>query len=116
MQRYVEQTVFKDIKKKLVILTGPRLVGKTYMSRQLMSYYQNPLYLHWDIPEHREQADIPGTQAQVELRDIAERVALLVPLVQVALPVYRAIVETEFQGIQVLVDIQEYLGLAVTVG
>ncbi len=53
MQRYVEQTVFKDIKKKLVILTGPRLVGKTYMSRQLMSYYHNPLYLHWDIPEHR---------------------------------------------------------------
>ena len=53
MQRYVEQTVFKDIKKKLVILTGPRLIGKTYMSRQLMSHYKNPLYLHWDIPEHR---------------------------------------------------------------
>jgi len=53
MQRYLAQTVFKDIKKKLVILTGPRRVGKTFMSRQLMSYYQNPLYLHWDIPEHR---------------------------------------------------------------
>jgi len=53
MQRYLAQTVFKDIKKKLVILTGPRLVGKTSMSRQLMSYYQNPLYLNWDIPEHR---------------------------------------------------------------
>ena len=53
MKRYVEQAVYKDIKKKLVILTGPRQVGKTYMSRQLMSYYQNPLYLHWDIPDHR---------------------------------------------------------------
>jgi predicted AAA+ superfamily ATPase len=53
MQRYLEQIVFKDIKKKLVILTGPRQVGKTYMSRQLMSYFQNPLYLNWDIPEHR---------------------------------------------------------------
>ena len=53
MKRYVEQTVFKDIKKKLVILTGSRLIGKTYMSRQIMSYYQNPLYLHWDIPGHR---------------------------------------------------------------
>ena len=53
MQRYLEQIVFKDIKRKLVILTGPRQVGKTFMSRQLMSYYQNPLYLNWDIPEHR---------------------------------------------------------------
>ena len=53
MQRYLAQTVFKDIKKKLVVLTGPRRIGKTSMSRQLMSYYQNPLYLNWDIPEHR---------------------------------------------------------------
>ena len=53
MKRYIEQFILKDIKKKLVILTGPRQVGKTYMSRQLMAHFQNPLYLNWDIPEHR---------------------------------------------------------------
>ena len=53
MKRYVEQFILKDIKKKLVILTGPRQVGKTYMSRQLMTYFQNPIYLNWDVPEHR---------------------------------------------------------------
>ena len=53
MKRYIEQFILKDIKKKLVILTGPRQVGKTYMSRQLMTYFQNPIYLNWDIPEHR---------------------------------------------------------------
>jgi predicted AAA+ superfamily ATPase len=53
MKRYIKQFILKDIKKKLVILTGPRQVGKTYMSRQLMTYFQNPIYLNWDIPEHR---------------------------------------------------------------
>ena len=53
MKRYIEQFILKDIQKKLVILTGPRQVGKTYMSRQLMVNFQNPIYLNWDIPEHR---------------------------------------------------------------
>jgi predicted AAA+ superfamily ATPase len=53
MERYIQAHVLSDIKKKLVILTGPRQVGKTYLSRQLTANFQNPIYLNWDVPTDR---------------------------------------------------------------
>ena len=37
----------------MVILTGPRQVGKTTLSRQLLTEYEDAQYLNYDIPEHR---------------------------------------------------------------
>jgi predicted AAA+ superfamily ATPase len=49
MKRYLDQIVLKDLASKAVVLTGPRQVGKTTLSRQLMSKFNRAQYLNWDV-------------------------------------------------------------------
>lgn len=37
----------------MVLLTGPRQVGKTTLCRQLMAQFQPAQYLNWDVPQDR---------------------------------------------------------------
>ncbi len=53
MKRYLEEQIKKDLGKKMVFLGGPRQVGKTTLSLNLIKDQKG--YLNWDIPEHREQ-------------------------------------------------------------
>ena len=53
MQRYLDARVRADLQKKMVILTGPRQVGKTTLSRQLLTEFEDAQYLNYDVPEHR---------------------------------------------------------------
>lgn len=53
MQRYLDARVRADLQKKMVILTGPRQVGKTTLSRQLLAEFDDAQYLNYDVPEHR---------------------------------------------------------------
>jgi predicted AAA+ superfamily ATPase len=53
MKRYVDQQVRDDLQKKLVILTGPRQVGKTTLSRQLIEDSAGGQYLNFDVAAHR---------------------------------------------------------------
>ena len=46
--RFIQSLLLKDLKKKMVFLTGPRQTGKTWMAKALMKYYKNPLYLNYD--------------------------------------------------------------------
>lgn len=48
MKRYLDEWVLKDLPTKMVVLTGPRQVGKTTLSRQLMRLFGNAQYLNWD--------------------------------------------------------------------
>ncbi|MBU1215158.1 MAG: ATP-binding protein [Gammaproteobacteria bacterium] len=53
MKRYLDDLVLYDLASKMVILTGPRQVGKTTLSRQLMTNFDASQYLNWDVPQDR---------------------------------------------------------------
>lgn len=45
MERYLEKYIKEDLKKKIILVSGPRQVGKTTMSKQLLPVYE---YLNYD--------------------------------------------------------------------
>ena len=49
MKRYLDDRVRADLNQKLVIVTGPRQVGKTTLAMQLMQGRQPASYLNWDV-------------------------------------------------------------------
>ncbi|MDH4220887.1 MAG: ATP-binding protein [Candidatus Aminicenantes bacterium] len=51
MQRYLEKHIKKDLKEKIVILSGPRQVGKTTLSKQLIP---SNMYLNYDSAADRK--------------------------------------------------------------
>jgi uncharacterized protein len=53
MQRYLDQLVLSDLERKMVVLTGPRQVGKSTLARQLMHSLQPAQFLNWDVPADR---------------------------------------------------------------
>jgi uncharacterized protein len=52
MKRYLDDRVQADLAQKMVFLTGPRQVGKTTLSRQLIAQ-QGGQYLNYDVPTDR---------------------------------------------------------------
>ena len=51
MERYLEKFVRKDLEEKIVLLSGPRQVGKTTLSRQLTTSH---VYLNYDAASDRQ--------------------------------------------------------------
>ncbi len=48
MKRYLFDDILNDLEKKMIILTGPRQVGKTYLAKQILSEFENSVYLNYD--------------------------------------------------------------------
>lgn len=48
MQRYLYHSILSDLQKKMVFITGPRQVGKTFLAKDIQSLYKNPSYLNYD--------------------------------------------------------------------
>lgn len=65
MRRIQIAAVQKDLTHKMVLIAGPRQVGKTFMSKQIAKTYKAPVYLNYDQVEDRkimlEQAWLPTT-------------------------------------------------------
>jgi predicted AAA+ superfamily ATPase len=53
VERYLSEPVKRDLSKKMVLIAGPRQVGKTTFALQLAG--GNKGYLNWDVPDHRER-------------------------------------------------------------
>jgi hypothetical protein len=53
MKRYIDERVRLDLRKKMVLLTGPRQVGKTTLSQQLIQDFTGGQYLNFDVAAHR---------------------------------------------------------------
>ncbi len=51
-KRYLHNQIVRDLKKKMVFISGPRQVGKTTLALSLLKNKES--YLNWDIPSHRE--------------------------------------------------------------
>ena len=50
MRRYFADSLERDSKKKMIVLTGPRQVGKTTLAKSLIPGSQRPVYLNFDDP------------------------------------------------------------------
>lgn len=49
MNRYLDALIATDLQRKMVLVTGPRQVGKTTLCRHLMAGYPAAQYLNWDV-------------------------------------------------------------------
>lgn len=50
--RYLHKQIVKDLKTKMVFISGPRQVGKTTLAKSILKTEES--YLNWDIPTHRQ--------------------------------------------------------------
>lgn len=48
MERYIRSLVINDLAKKMVFITGPRQVGKTFFAKSLRPVFKRPEYLNYD--------------------------------------------------------------------
>ena len=53
LERKQIKDILADLDKKMVIVVGPRQVGKTWIAREVMRHFSRTQYLNWDNPEDR---------------------------------------------------------------
>ncbi len=73
--RYLDANIREDLKKKMVLLAGPRQSGKTSLGLSLLNPAtpENPAYLNWDVPVHRSriiQNELPLKEPLLVLDEI----------------------------------------------
>ncbi|MCB1119038.1 MAG: ATP-binding protein [Chlamydiia bacterium] len=55
-KRYLTEAVLEDLEHKMVFLSGPRQVGKTTLSRELIGeHYPHAAYCNWDFKDDRKK-------------------------------------------------------------
>jgi len=54
MERKQKDIIIKDLNKKIVFLSGPRQVGKTWLAKNIARNFENSVYLNWDEIEDKK--------------------------------------------------------------
>ncbi|NGX41835.1 MAG: hypothetical protein K940chlam7_00109 [Chlamydiae bacterium] len=54
-KRYLTAYIYEDLKEKMVFIGGARQVGKTTLSKELLTdYFERPAYFNWDYKKDRQ--------------------------------------------------------------
>ncbi|MGL5264111.1 MAG: ATP-binding protein [Candidatus Rhabdochlamydia sp.] len=54
MERFQQQSILRDLEKKMVILSGPRQAGKTTLAKAISKQFSSSMYLNYDSAEDRK--------------------------------------------------------------
>jgi predicted AAA+ superfamily ATPase len=53
--RYLTTYIIEDLRSKMVFVSGPRQVGKTYLAKEILGgHFPSGRYLNWDLDEDRQ--------------------------------------------------------------
>lgn len=72
--------IWKDLSsdKNMILLVGPRQVGKTTLAQIISKSFKNYIYFNWDIPEHRKDfLENPTFFEMVERKDPSKPLVVL---------------------------------------
>jgi len=67
IERKIHKKILLDLQKKMVFIVGPRQVGKTWLAKQIMKEYKNPIYLNYDNIDHKEIIKKQAWLSEVDL-------------------------------------------------
>lgn len=54
LKRNIYERIKSDLRKKMVLIVGPRQVGKTWLAKEILKEYKQPVYLNYDNSEHKD--------------------------------------------------------------
>ena len=67
MHRVQYQQIREDLDKKMVMITGPRQAGKTWLAKHIAEFYNSSTYLNYDQIKHREIIAEQGWMHNIDL-------------------------------------------------